>query len=100
MEREMGQAKHEAMRLEDLDAIATGIAIKAKAVDQCFAHSDVTINNLDDDANRHAFALATKIWQNGEIAVDCTREELMAAIKNAIDNSGDECASCAKIRDE
>jgi hypothetical protein len=94
----VGQAKKEMMRHDDLVAQATGVALQAKAVKTCDLHEDVILEVGDPEADRRAYAIGTNMVKAGE--VDGTREEFMAAIKEAIDNSAEECGFCAKHRDE
>jgi hypothetical protein len=85
-------------RMADLSAEGEIVAVQAKAIVPCRWHDDIMINNADDDANSHAYALGTIRWQKGDI--DCERQEFMDAIKDAIDQSADECPRCQKIREE
>ena len=48
----------------------------------------------DSDAVKRAYAIGTNMMKAGE--VDSTREELMDAIKDAIENSYNDCPYCAK----
>lgn len=85
--------------LLELDGIANGFAIKAGAITTCEVHDDVTISLGDQDAESHAYALATNAWKAG--GIECTREELMEAVKNAIVYaSEDGCPRCRKLMDE
>jgi len=85
-------------RMSDISSEAEIVAAQAKAVVRCPWHDDVMINNCDDDANREAYRLGTIRWKKGDM--DCERQEFMDAIKDAIDQSADECPRCDKIREE
>jgi len=86
------------MRLEDLEAQAMNVLVKAGAVEECEHHDGTFIDRGDPDAVSKAYAIGTNMVKAGE--VDGTREEFMAAIKSALENAGDECPSCAKNRDD
>lgn len=86
------------MRLEGLEAVATGVALKAGALQACPLHDDVVLTVGNSEADRKAYAIGTNMVKSGE--VDGTREEFMDAIKSAIDDASDECFICAKHRDE
>jgi hypothetical protein len=94
----MGLAKRELEEQEALREIATGILMETGAVEQCPIHDDVILDQGDDEAIRHAYALATARIKAGQI--DADRADLMAAIKGVVEDSADECYSCAKIMDE
>ena len=85
-------------RMADLSAEAEIVALQAKAIKHCNWHEDISLDQEDPDANKHAYALGTIRWNKGDMG--CTREEFMQAIKDTIEMSGDECPRCAKIRDE
>lgn len=74
-----------------------GIAIEAGALKACPIHSDVTINQCNPDAERRAYAMATNKWKAGELFGD--REDIMEGVKDAIDQSADECPVCSDFRD-
>lgn len=88
----MGRAKADMMRLKDMSAQATGVAVKAGAVKQCPVH-DTIIEVCDPDADKRAYAIGTNMVKNGEI--DGTREEFMDAIKGAIEDASETCNICA-----
>jgi hypothetical protein len=81
----------------DLEEAAHAAAAEAGAIKPCPAHKDIFVNQGDPDATRHAYALATVRWKAKEII--CEREELMAAVDEAINLAADECPGCAAIRD-
>ncbi len=94
----MSRAKREMERLEGLTDAATSIALKTGAIAECEFHDGIYIDQEDDEAVSHAYALATNKVKAGE--VDGTREEMMEAVKEAIGSAGDGCYLCAKHRDE
>ena len=83
--------------IDDAEGAARYALIKAKAIEACPLHEDVTIRIYDDSAERHAYALATTIAkQDGTYWM---REEVMEAIKYELDMAADgECPACADIR--
>lgn len=93
----MGRAKAEMMRRQEMYEIARDVAVRAKAIERCERHEEITTDCSDDDANRRAYALGTNMVKAGE--VDAERQEFMDAIKAAIDSSGDECPICARDRE-
>ena len=80
------------------DAAREALA-KAKAINVCEFHPDVTIRVGDLDTERHAYALATTILKSkGEMFL---REDVMAAIKGCLDLAADDgCPKCAYLRDK
>ena len=83
--------------LEDEEALrgdAIAIAVLAGAIKECDVHSGTYLSCGDDDADRRAYAIGTTKIKNKEL--DYSREELMDAIKSAIDEAGEECYSCEK----
>lgn len=74
-------------------AVGTTGAIKI-----CQFHPEVTIRTGDDDAERHAYALATTILKSD--GTTWMREDVMSAIKDELDMAADgECPQCAYLRD-
>jgi hypothetical protein len=89
----MGMAKRELERRWELDLEAASVARQAGAIKACPRHEEVSIDQFDSDAVDRAYAIATNKWKAGEIRAD-SREELMDAIKDAIDEAGDTCYIC------
>jgi hypothetical protein len=83
--------------VDDLEASARYALGTAKAIEVCPFHSDATIRRFDDDAERHAYALATKIIKSD--GTMWMREDLMTEIKRQLDEADDECHQCANTRD-
>jgi hypothetical protein len=82
---------------DDLEAAARRALATAKAIDVCPFHSDTTIRLFDDDAERHAYAIATNlVKKDGTMWM---REDLMAEIQRQLDDASDECNQCANARD-
>jgi len=84
--------------IDDLELAARYALAKAGAIESCPAHPGVTIRVGDQDAERHAYALATTILKNdGEY---WKREDLMPAIKDELDMAADgECPACEGLKD-
>lgn len=85
-------------RMTDLSTAAEIVAIQAGAIVPCGWHEDILINNRDDDANGHAYAIGAIRWRKGDMG--CERQEFMNAIKDTIEQSADECPRCQKNREE
>jgi len=70
---------------------------KAKAIEICPRHNDITIWVGDDDAERHAYALATTIIKSD--GTMWMREDLMEAIQAQLEEAADgECPRCQSER--
>lgn len=83
---------------EHLYSIATEIAVKARAIEECEHHPGTYIDLDDDEAKSRAYAIGTNMIKLGEINIE--RGKLMDAIKSAIDDAGFECYSCKKWEQE
>lgn len=94
----MGRQKEELARLEDLYAHAQGIAAQAGAIRECEHHPGIFITCEDTDAEEEAYAIAIKEMKNEEPSFKS--EELIDAIKSAINDAGEECGYCAKLERE
>ena len=92
----MSQIKRILENEEALRCYAIGVAVLAGAIKECSDHSGTYLTCDDEDANRQAYAIGTTKIKNKEL--DYKREELMDAIKSAIDEAGEECYSCEKWR--
>jgi hypothetical protein len=88
----MGMAKEELIRKEERYRAVQAVLVKTGALERCPVHEDVLYTLQDDDAERHAYALATTMQQKGEL--DGTREEVMDAVAEAIRDSLLECPRC------
>jgi hypothetical protein len=84
--------------ITNLSLEADSVAVQARAIKHCELHDHIWIDRGDREANKHAYALGTIRWMNGNMR--CTREEFMAAIDEVITYAAAECPACAKIRDE
>jgi hypothetical protein len=93
----MSQAKRVMERMEGLHFRAIEVALQAKALKECSfpGHSELVLDQRDDDANRLAYAIGTNRWENGEI--DGEREEFLAAIKHAIQGAPYDCPRCDRM---
>jgi hypothetical protein len=84
--------------VDDREGAARYALANAKALEVCPFHPEVTIRVRDDDAERHAYALATTILKSD--GTMWMREDLMPAIKEHLDMAADgECPACAGARD-
>jgi hypothetical protein len=78
---------------DELEEVALRAALIAKAVRPCLRHKDVLIYVGDNDADRHAYALATNMWKAGETVSD--RPEVTEAVKDVLDQAADgSCPQC------
>jgi hypothetical protein len=85
--------------VDDVEVAARQTLFKVKAIEVCSFHRDVTIRIGDEDAERHAYALATTLLKRD--GTMWMREDMMAAIQNELDMAADgECPACAAHRDD
>jgi hypothetical protein len=96
-ELRMSQVKRDAGHVEGLRFQAIEVALQARALKECSfpGHSDWLLDQGDDEANRLAFAIGTRRWENGEI--DGEREEFLDAIKHAIKGAPYDCPLCDRM---
>ena len=67
-----------------------------KAIEVCPFHEAVTIRVGDEDAERHAYALATTLLKRD--GTYWMREDVMEAIKSELEGAADgECPQCAYL---
>ncbi|MFH1795129.1 MAG: hypothetical protein ABIK36_16225 [Pseudomonadota bacterium] len=84
--------------VDDLEGAARYALAKAGAIEVCQFHSDVTIRIGDEDAERHAYALATTILKSD--GTMWMREDLMPVIADQLIQAADgECPQCAYLAD-
>ena len=93
----MSQVKTGMQRFEDLHFQAIEVARLARAVKECSfpSHSDLLLDQGDDEANMRAYAIGTNRWANGEFIGE--RDEFLAAIKHAIKRAPFECPRCDRM---
>jgi hypothetical protein len=93
----MNLVKTDMKRIEGLHFQAIEVALEAKALKECSfpGHSDWVLDQGDDEANRLAYAIGTRRWDQGEI--DGEREEFLAAIKQVIKGAPYECPRCDRM---
>ena len=93
----MSQVKTGMQRFEGLHFQAIEVARLARAVKECSfpSHSDLLLDQGDDEANRLALAIGINRWNNGEI--DGEREEFLNAIRHAIKGAPYECPRCDRM---
>ena len=96
-ELRMSQVKRGMERIGGLHFQAIEVALQAKALKECSfpGHSDLVLDQGDDEANRLAYAIGTNRWENGEIGGE--REEFLAAIKHAIKGAPYDCPRCDRM---
>ncbi len=82
---------------DSLEGAARYALATAKAIEVCEFHPDATIRAFDDDAERHAYALATTLLKRD--GTMWKREDLMDEIKRQLDEADDECHQCGSHRD-
>lgn len=69
---------------------------KTGALSVCARHETVAIRHYDEDAERHAYALATTLLKKD--GTMCMREDAMPVIKYLLDMAADEeCPECSRI---
>lgn len=78
---------------------ARQIAVDAGVIDTCEYHSDVYIEGREDIES--AYKLGNVRFTQGELAgVFESRREMTDLILEAFNDSGEECYTCARWRDE
>ena len=77
---------------EALIEAATSIAIKAGAITECEFHEGVYIDLYNDNANKKAYAIASKMLKNELSSFD--RDDLLREIQKVISEASDECYAC------
>ncbi len=84
--------------VDQLEIAARQALLATKALEPCAIHSYVLIRSSNEDAERHAYALATLILKrHGDMEI---REELMSAIQDELTMAADEeCPRCACLMD-
>jgi hypothetical protein len=82
---------------EGLHCQAVEVALQAKALKECSfpGHSDLVLDQRDEEANSLAYAIGTDRWQNGEI--DGDREEFLNAIRHVIKGAPYDCPRCDRM---
>ncbi len=79
--------------VDTCEDVARVALVRAKALTCCQFHPEITIRVGNDDAERHAYALATNAMkQDGTIAY--MREYVLTAIKCDLNEATDECPRC------
>jgi hypothetical protein len=93
----MIQVKRGMERSEALHFQAIEVALQAKALKECSfpGHSNLVLDQGDDEANRLAYAIGTNRWESGEI--DAEREDFLDAIKLAIKGAPYDCPRCDRM---
>jgi hypothetical protein len=96
-ELRMSQVKRDMGRFGGLHFQAIEVALQAKALKECSfpGHSDLVLDQGDDEATRFAYAIGANRWVRGEI--DGGREEFLDAIKHAIKGAPYDCPRCDRM---
>lgn len=79
----------------EIEGAAEQVALQAKAVYRCRAHSYVTISNGDNEAERHAYALMTLEWKSLDGEDD--RDMWMEALKDYLGQAAYNCPECEAL---
>lgn len=82
---------------DELQDQGLSAALRAGAVRPCPRHEEVLVSAGDPDANSRAYAIATNSWKAENTVAN--REDLMDAVKAAIEHAADSCGRCEKDRD-
>lgn len=69
------------------------IIAQAGAVASCGDCQSYDVYQFDEDADRHAYALATKAWKEDEFPRS-TLEEVREAVKSALGDANMSCPGC------
>jgi hypothetical protein len=82
----------------EMEDAARSALLETQAIVGCPVHKDVIIRVGDEDAERHAYALATsRINRSGSA---WKREDLVLAIEEDLSMVADgECPECTRLRD-
>jgi hypothetical protein len=93
----MSRLKRDIAGHEDLHYKAIEVALQAKALKECCfpGHSDLLLDQGDDEATSLAYTIGTDRWKNGEI--DGEHEEFLDAIKHAIKSAPYDCPRCDRM---
>lgn len=84
---------------DSVEAAARYAVTKTGAIETCLAHPGVSIRTGDEDAERHAYALATNIMKSD--GTTWMRDDVLPAIKDELDLAADgECPECASNRED
>lgn len=96
----MGTAKRMLEEQESRRSVAMSIAVDAGFVSACENHEDEFIDQLcfDEGVARREVRLWAK--NAGQALTAAEVEKMVEEVKDAAGESGDECGSCAKWRDD
>jgi hypothetical protein len=98
----MGAQKELAIRLDELRDVAADIAKEAGAVEECAMHSDILLDQYDDDALTLAYKIANKRISDGDIDLPngVSRKDFTDLIKEVVSESGTDCPRCEALARE
>ncbi len=93
----MSQVNRDMKRVESLHYKAVEVALQAKALKECSfpGHSDLLLDQGDDEAYKLAYAIGTDRWKNGEI--DGEQQEFLDAIRYTIRGAPYDCPRCDRM---
>ena len=81
--------------VDNVEDAAQSAALKSGAVVSCEFHPDVMIRVGDDDAERHAYALATNMVKADQ---GLDRKDVIEAVNDFLGQcADDECPACAYL---
>lgn len=83
---------------EEQHRAAVRIALKAGVLKSCEFHGEV-YDPLGGD-NQAAYMLGNAMFTRGELPMFSDRRTMTDAIKDAIDDTGMECSSCANLLED
>jgi|SRR5262245_51562911 len=98
----MGVQKEFEIRRDELRQIALKIAKETGAVEDCVVHSDIVLDQYDDDALESAYKIANKRISDGDIDLPdgVSRRDFTDMIKDVVSESANDCPRCEAIASE
>lgn len=88
----MGVTKREIERLEGLRVHTLHVLRETKAIMLCSECGEYELHNMDDDAEKQAYAAVTAQHKAGEI--DGSLREIRDAVKSALEDVHFNCPNC------
>jgi len=79
---------------DGLEDLAIRAVHEAKAVSKCPIHDEVTVSNGNFDAEKLAYAIATKLLKDENGGDLAGREDLLGMVKDQLENACYECPHC------
>lgn len=78
----------------ELYEIAVHILVETGAIEACPEHDHIMLDQGDDEAESHAYALGMNKVKSGEVR--CTFEEMKTAIQSAYRDAAWDCPECER----